>query len=532
MADKISGAGGSATDVMTETDATTAPAEGAGKNEVQEALDDVGGWLSDTAKDVWEKGQAAHEEFEAFVGEHSKDGSVESGLVEGGKKTLLEFMAETSAAKAKAEKAALDKVSGGDEQLADFHTALSSSSADLAEMSQSEVIGLLNREMFDDLYPEDRLKFAAKMSPKRRAEFTDNISRTLMRRGDIPDDQIAEVRDKILEATEDVVLNTYEDQFIDFTSNVMNEAQTTIQDKFNADSSSRREVLASFAEKSGDETQIAKMMVATLSLPKDDAEEIAAELAELHGHPDKIDALRSGAAGPETWGGLGDGEYVNLDQALESALDDAVENMGDLVTRLRNDRQRGTVNDDHRMLADDTFKVGHQMFMQKLGSKTNGLGLDNETMEGLRAMADNEKAEAEDSLFWEDKAKMGVMIAAGIGVSLATGGAAAPAAVGMVTGVASSAPDAIGAWHKADLAAQAHAQGQTDAKTVEDAKDARNQAIATMIAGLATPGLDIDQPEHLTRLQKVGVAMTDAGIGELYNIVMSEGYDAVDALFE
>ncbi len=527
MADKISGAGGSTTDVSTATDTVDAPQKTDGAHKAQEMADAVNDFFREGIKDTWEAGESAQEEFAKFVGENSKDGSVESAVLETGKKTVLQMMADRAKAAASAEKAVRAR-GDGHQGLAEVHSAIYSDSNDVADMSQSELRGLIN-DTFGKNADMGKLDLAAHMSPKNRFDFANDISRTLMDRGDIPDDQIAQVRAKILEATEDVVLNAYEDQFIEHTKTVLSDAEGAIRDKFNADSSARREVLASFAEKSGDTDQIAKMMVGMLAVPKDDAEDIAAELAELHGHPDKIDALRAGAEGPETWGGLGDGEYTNLDQALESALDDAADNMESLRNRLVNDRVRGEQNDDHRLLADDTFKLGREMFMGRLASDG---GVGEEAIAGLRAMAAEEAAEAEENLAMEGYAKDGVMLAAGIGVSLVTGGAAAPAVVGLATGTASSAPSMIGAWQDADLAAQAQAQGQTDAKTVEAARDARNKAIALTIAGTAAPSREFSKPHYRNLSEKAALAVYNGVAGEGFNRTMDVAYDAANALFD
>jgi hypothetical protein len=178
-------------------------------------------------------------------------------------------------------------------------------------------------------------------------------------------------------------------------------------------------------------------------------------------------------------------------------------------------------------LVDDTFKLGRQMFMHKLSSGPARLGDD--ALEGLRTVMEQEKAEAESNLFEEDIAKSSILIAAGIGVTLATGGAAAGGLVGFATSNAGAAPGMVNAWQDVELAEQAQAHGQTDKNTVEAAKHARNKAIALHIASSRAPSMTLRGQSVVGDAVRWG---SNVAIGEAYNFVLGEAYDAASTMLD
>ncbi len=268
----------------------------------------------------------------------------------------------------------------------------------------------------------------------------------------------------------------------------------------NASSDTRRNFLSQLAELEGDKGKLAERMEA-FGIDADAAGDIAEVLADAHGDPEALAALRDGAEGPERAGIQVFEEskaYAFADEELKDALDDnlgALEALGD---RAGNDQITGA------MLTNDDFKVLRDQVLSEMGG-------DNE--DALRSVIGESTAEVESSQSAENKVKIGISIATAVGVGVATGGLglAGGAAVGVGTNAAASAPDLLVAMENlnmAELAAQKEIvmpdgstveMGMSDQASADKARHNRNvagaKALAAVLLGGASPTIARDMSE-------------------------------------
>lgn len=257
----------------------------------------------------------------------------------------------------------------------------------------------------------------------------------------------------------------------------------------NASSDTRRNFLSQLAELEGDKGKLAERMEA-FGIDADAAGDIAEVLADAHGDPAALAALRDGAEGPERAGIQVFEEskaYAFADEELKDALDDNLGALAALGDRASADQVTGA------MLTNDDFKVLREQVLSEMGG-------DNE--DALRSVIGESTADVATSQRNENIAKAGVSVITAVGVGVATGGAglAAGAAIGVGTNAAGAAPDLLVAVENLDMAELAAQQeivmpdgsavemGISDQASADKARHNRNVAGAKALAAVLLGG--------------------------------------------